>query len=598
MKRQLRLVIGATLALLCSSPRSRAFAPAAAGGEKRFLIAVGVNEYPSLDLEASLYGASKDVENLARVLKDKFKFAWSSQRLNGAATQKAILQTLETVEKLAQPGDQVVFYFSGCGSTQEDGQPTLCPYDAQRDSPARDISVQTLGKWMNRLESKRVFAVAILDCGFPALTKGFRVRSRAYKRPNADWIPSPAPGQPDAIEQMMARMGAPLKGVLVTASKPTQPVSEYNLARGQWEGIFTHFLVEALQAYNFGESKSWVDFIGDPAFTGTGRGWAKAVAPMVMRFTYANDRKTQTPSVYGKGERAVFSATRAPTPVVSSSSEELAVRLRVQVFYEEPAAAERWADLEEKIKAEMQALAFVRLVAAEEAADRTLVVWNTKEQANVYLTDASRAVVKRWSVARREEWGAWVKALREELGNFYWFRWLTTLPSINSRVSLIFQTADEDGKRRVEFQVNEEITLQLRSERSDVFVTVLWMDPSGKIEKVFPEEGGRNHLPKGKPPRGDKEFYEISINPLPPLSPGRYVAIAVASEKNLPYQQVLREFLEQRAGRAAERPTPLPVLFGEERGHPGGRGERRPPSPTAAAPLDRVVALAPFSIEE
>lgn len=98
MRRRLLTAMMMTAALLLSSTSFHAFA------EKRYLMAVGVDRYQSLDVEFDLHGASADVANVVKVLGEKFGFGTRPEwvLLNNAATFTKINAARTEVERQVQ----------------------------------------------------------------------------------------------------------------------------------------------------------------------------------------------------------------------------------------------------------------------------------------------------------------------------------------------------------------------------------------------------------------------------------------------------------------------------------------------------------------
>ena len=136
-------------ALAQSTPRKLAFL-------------VGINAYPNDGLFGPLYGCVNDVELQYHLLVHRFGFQPSDivKLTDQQATRQAILTTFEEhLIKQAQPGDVVVFHFSGHGSRVVDPDQdfpdglnsTLVPVDSplpegfpSQGGPVQDITGHTL----------------------------------------------------------------------------------------------------------------------------------------------------------------------------------------------------------------------------------------------------------------------------------------------------------------------------------------------------------------------------------------------------------------------------------------------------------------------
>lgn len=108
---------------------------------------VGVNKYqtPGMDLR----GCVNDVHNMWQCIVNKFGFDPDQVRVltDNRATTKAIIRRLNWMVTNLQPGDELLFHFSGHGSFIRDRNgdelndhkdELLCPYDMDWDNPFTD----------------------------------------------------------------------------------------------------------------------------------------------------------------------------------------------------------------------------------------------------------------------------------------------------------------------------------------------------------------------------------------------------------------------------------------------------------------------------
>ncbi len=159
---------GTTLALLGWSQRQIAQAgdrygrTLAQSTPRKLALLVGINDYPTAGLFAPLNGCVNDVELQYQLLVHRFGFNPNDivKLTDQQATRSALLTAFEEhLIKQAQPGDVVVFHFSGHGSRVvdpdrdfEDGlNSTLVPVDSplptdfpRSGGPVNDISGHTL----------------------------------------------------------------------------------------------------------------------------------------------------------------------------------------------------------------------------------------------------------------------------------------------------------------------------------------------------------------------------------------------------------------------------------------------------------------------
>lgn len=385
---------------------------------------------------------------------------------------------------------------------------------------------------MNSLESKGVRVNVILDCGFaPSPAKGRPMRPEFYLRPNT------APTSMDAMEKLG------VKGVLVTACKANELARECLVRRGYWEGIFTRFLVKALWEYPLGErSVSWGQLIGD-ASSGT-------VTAAVIRYVsinYDDDVEMQTPTVYGKKNRALFSEREiAPPPpaappslpppsLVSVSADERALSLRLLLYRDGSVSAESFQRFEQQLREHLSHLEYVRLTESEEAAHRTLSIYCADGRVSAFLTNANREVLGKPIMGALDDTAKIVELVNENLGGTYWYRWLASLQT-DSSFTVQLSIQNKQGQPQSTFALGEEAHFVVKANK-DCYVTLLEMnvaDPKQVrpllSQKVTPQKA-----------------WDIKAFAAPPT--GRFILVAVATLDNAPYQKVL-EYLYLAQGAA------------------------------------------------
>lgn len=99
-------------------------------------LTVGINQYRGLPGN-NLSGCVNDAHNLARMLSDVYGFAHVDTLADAEASRCGILDALEDLTESAQPGDELVFAYSGHGTQTADrngDEPdrmdeALCPAD-------------------------------------------------------------------------------------------------------------------------------------------------------------------------------------------------------------------------------------------------------------------------------------------------------------------------------------------------------------------------------------------------------------------------------------------------------------------------------------
>ncbi|MBD2259323.1 caspase family protein [Pseudanabaena sp. FACHB-2040] len=159
---------------------------------RKLALLVGINEYPAE--VTSLRGCLNDVRMQRELLVHRFGFSPNDILIltDAAATRQNILDAFEShLIAQAQPGDGVVFHFSGHGSLVRDPDPialpegagydgvegyngTMLPYDARtntRDSQVNDIMGKTLFLLMSALKTDQV-TVMLDSCHSGGGTRG------------------------------------------------------------------------------------------------------------------------------------------------------------------------------------------------------------------------------------------------------------------------------------------------------------------------------------------------------------------------------------------------------------------------------------------
>ncbi len=138
----------------------------AAGGEESasWAVVVGITDYRNFPpLEAGVERA----ERMRRMFSTTWNVPDDNMRvlLNGDATHDAVRNSLvEWLPERVSPGDEVLVFLSGYGSSiedisgdEEDGlDQGFCTVDALEDSYANDILDDSLSYWMDQLPTERV----------------------------------------------------------------------------------------------------------------------------------------------------------------------------------------------------------------------------------------------------------------------------------------------------------------------------------------------------------------------------------------------------------------------------------------------------------
>ncbi len=161
----------------------------ASNAPHKLALLVGINNYKYSDKISALGGSLNDVHDMRQVLIGKFEFAPENILVltDSQATHAAIINAIQThLIAKAQPGDIVVFHYSGHGSQMKDVthkmingvDETIVPYDS-RDPAGTvfDISGAELHPLLLQLAKKTKNLTFILDsCHSGTLVRGARVR--------------------------------------------------------------------------------------------------------------------------------------------------------------------------------------------------------------------------------------------------------------------------------------------------------------------------------------------------------------------------------------------------------------------------------------
>ncbi len=245
-------------------------------------VVVGVGDY--LTLDADLRGPPQDAALMAETLLARGVAPGAMQVLGAAAvpagvrggipTRAGIMAALADVAEAAQPGDTVVFYFSGHGAQAPDASgdegggsdEILLPADAAGWSGARQavqnaIVDDELQVWAAGLLRRGVAVVGIVDACHSAT--GFRAVGGAGVARNLTGgdLGIPEPLDTDGQELLADALQGDF--VFLYAAQSDQRAFEYPVGdSGIWHGAFTLALAQALSAAN---GASWAQVLAAAA---------------------------------------------------------------------------------------------------------------------------------------------------------------------------------------------------------------------------------------------------------------------------------------------------------------------------------------------
>jgi hypothetical protein len=273
---------------------------------KGWALLVGINDYEN-SLIRDLRGCEMDVQLVKDVLKDRFGFTDGDVKilLSRQATRDNIIKAFrEWLIEKPQPGDAVVFYFSGHGAQviDEDGDEVdgwdelLCPADlkptSDRSQYANPLLDDQLNDLLNQIPTDNV--TVILDsCHSGTGTKSLVSAELSYPKAiprDLILVPQKPPARPVTQRETVSVEQVNENHVLISGSAAEEvsidamwhsPVGEVYYA-----GVLTKNLVEALRHAT--EETSYVDLMES-----------------VRRNVRARSR--QTPQLEGNARRPVFS---------------------------------------------------------------------------------------------------------------------------------------------------------------------------------------------------------------------------------------------------------------------------------------------------
>jgi uncharacterized caspase-like protein len=251
-------VLSLSLQPLISSGQSGSSSGAAvSGAPKKLALLVGINSYKYPESVSPLAGSVNDVEDMRQVLIGKFEFPPENILVltDSQATHAAIVGAIQThLIAKAQPGDIVVFHYSGHGSQMKDVtgkmvsgiDETMVPYDS-RDPEGKvfDISGAELHALLVQLSARTKNLTFILDsCHSGTLVRGARVRSVA-----ADTrTPPPLPAFAVAATRGVGDVSSDVtpKFAFIAAATSKESAFEH-FTDGKDHGALTYFLTQQLR---------------------------------------------------------------------------------------------------------------------------------------------------------------------------------------------------------------------------------------------------------------------------------------------------------------------------------------------------------------
>src|SRR5882724_893577 len=243
-----------------AEPQSTSRPSAPSRQPNKLALLVGINNYKYPDRISSLAGSINDVEDMRQILIGKFQFPPENILVlkDAQATHAGIISAIQThLIAKAQPGDIVVFHYSGHGSQMKDVtgkmisgiDQTIVPYDS-RDPSGKvfDIPGAELHPLLLQLAAKTKNLTFILDsCHSGSLVRGATVRAiEGDKR-----TPPPLPSYVAAATRGLGPVAAddeksPAFASIAAATSKENAFEHFS--EGKEHGALTYFLTRQLRS--------------------------------------------------------------------------------------------------------------------------------------------------------------------------------------------------------------------------------------------------------------------------------------------------------------------------------------------------------------
>jgi hypothetical protein len=246
----------------------------ASPGQRKLALLVGVNHYKAKEIP-SLEGPVNDVHRMQALLVGKFGFAPEDVTLltDEQATHAGIVEQFRSIAQKANPGDIVIFHFSGHGSQMMDDaadsgwDETIVPSDS-RLGDVFDISDKELNRLIGEIVKKTPFVTVILDSCHsgtgirdvgPGHASGVKIREipRDKRRPRK--MPALTRALPEARSDLRP-LGA--KYVLISATASFELANETTF-EGTRMGALSYFLTRHLESSD--QSSTYRDIVDQSA---------------------------------------------------------------------------------------------------------------------------------------------------------------------------------------------------------------------------------------------------------------------------------------------------------------------------------------------
>jgi len=512
--------VAAVLVLLAACAVAMAQRPVEV--QHRYAVLVGVAHYQDRGITRDLHGPRNDVTALAEVLFRKYKFK-PDVLIDGQASKSAVWSKLRAARDKAGPGDQVIFYFSGYGSVDGQGKPSLCPYDAQADSAANDLLAGDLWAWVNEVGRKKATPVVILDSCFFEAARAMGARKRAKYLERSEEVTVENVATVGQVLENVASAGG--RGVLLAASRPGELAREWDRGGDDWAGVFTLFLIDELATLD--------DAIGFRQLT-------DRIAPRVRRFVqdqFHSDTYMQTPTIYPDAPYVasvgMFSSGEYAVETRSAGNQ---VRLQI-VSYGDEGKTER------EIQQALASMRHVQLVDTAESADLSLFLFKVGGELRPYLVDYGGKTVEDDFPNPATAYEEFLGRINRRVGGIVAYRWSASLPAGDEGLKVKLSLTNTDGEDVTSVSVNEKVYVNMET-AEDCYVTLFAIAPNGEYERMVPTGDGPDSRLIKTGEHWRKDFHSERS--------ARYRLLAVAKrQQDVPSDQLLRSLWDSSVGAVA-----------------------------------------------
>lgn len=263
---------------------------------------VGIRTYPAIpeSFGQPLAGCHNDVVNLRQALLgrgfDQHRIEILTDRLadcpcplcgepaddaSTLPTREGILAAMERLLEVTEPGDVVVFYYSGHGSEfsargRRTGRrfQTFVPHDSGRGGAEnRDIGDREIRVWMRRMATRTPYLTLIFDCCHSGGLSDLRGAETAVRRVAPDERQESAVHAPALVRALVEddgggpspnQRGKGRPSAVVLSASAAKELSAETEVEGLRQGLFTHHLTRVLDRPAV-DGETWADLFPEIA---------------------------------------------------------------------------------------------------------------------------------------------------------------------------------------------------------------------------------------------------------------------------------------------------------------------------------------------